>query len=286
MQSIQLVLPLFGATDTQSPQPPLKRKAPTRSPLQKPGPPSGSVYADGALRQTLVGSQPVTYLFRRRRRKSIGFTIDQRGLIVSAPRWVTLAEVDDAVREKGPWIARKTDEWRAFEHRLASLDTAWEDGGQLRYLGESITIRLGSVTKTAHLDDSGLPWQLQLPLPTDSEPQNVRAMIENWLRARAGEVLAERVEHFAHRLGSAPSSWMLSNARTQWGSCNADGVIRLNWRLINLPMELLDYVVAHELAHLHELNHSPAFWAVVEQLLPGYQRAKDELNSMPEHLAL
>ena len=69
----------------------------------------------------------------------------------------------------------------------------------------------------------------------------------------------------------------LSNARSEWGSCNAKGEIRLNWRLVQLPPELARYVVAHEVAHLVELNHSPRFWALVETLHERHREARREL---------
>ncbi len=72
----------------------------------------------------------------------------------------------------------------------------------------------------------------------------------------------------------------LSNARTQWGSCNQKGEIRLNWRLVQLPPRIADYVVAHEVAHLVELNHSPRFWALLEKLLPGHDDARRELDAL------
>jgi hypothetical protein len=70
----------------------------------------------------------------------------------------------------------------------------------------------------------------------------------------------------------------LSNARSEWGSCNASGVIRLNWRLVQLPPALAEYVVAHEVAHIVELNHSARFWAVVERLLPGHAALRRQLD--------
>ena len=76
-----------------------------------------------------------------------------------------------------------------------------------------------------------------------------------------------------------PSAVKLTNARTEWGSCNHKGEIRLNWRLIHLPPSLAQYVVAHEVAHLVELNHSPRFWAVVEALFPGHVHARREIGN-------
>ena len=72
----------------------------------------------------------------------------------------------------------------------------------------------------------------------------------------------------------------LSAARTRWGSCSLRSGIRLNWRLIHFPADTVDYVVAHELAHLREMNHSPRFWAVVGEIYPDYQAARDELKRL------
>ena len=97
-------------------------------------------------------------------------------------------------------------------------------------------------------------------------------------RAWQGRALvAARVAQYAARLRVQPTV-RLSNAKSEWGSCNAKGEIRLNWRLVQLPPALADYVVAHEVAHLVELNHSTRFWSLVESLLPGHDALKRELD--------
>jgi predicted metal-dependent hydrolase len=280
--AMQLVLPLFAPPDTGIKPGTKTKKGPRPTP-------TNTVNRDGVKRHTVVRGEPVYYLFKRRPRKSIGFTIDQRGLIVSAPRWVSMAEVDDAVIEKSGWISRKLLEWEAFETRRAQLDTTWEDGGSFRYLGEPVLLSLNQngETEPALSEDSNGSLRLTVGLaPNACAPENVRIIVESWCQSRARDLLGQRLDHFAALLGQGPKRWHLSSARTQWGSCNAHGVIRLNWRLIHLPMGLLDYVVAHEVAHLRELNHSAAFWQVVEDLIPDYEQARETLNAMPEHLAL
>jgi predicted metal-dependent hydrolase len=83
---------------------------------------------------------------------------------------------------------------------------------------------------------------------------------------------------FAERLGVRMTRLSLSSAATRWGSASADGRIRLNWRLVHFATPVIDYVVTHELAHLREMNHSPAFWAVVRTALPGYEQARGALR--------
>ena len=97
-------------------------------------------------------------------------------------------------------------------------------------------------------------------------------------RDEAWTLVAPRVATYARRVTHAPPTVRLSNARSEWGSCNAHGEIRLNWRLVQLPPALAEYVVAHEVAHLVELNHSPRFWALVETLLPGHAALRRELE--------
>ncbi len=278
--ALQLVLPLFGnARDREIARP--EPSAP-----RKPAMPPKELAKGETTRQIWLGQRRLDYIFKRRPRKSIGSTIDRRGLIVSAPRWVTIGAVEQAILEKESWIGTKLSEWQSFEARLAELRTEWGEGGRLRYLGKTLLIRLDEACGNPHLNMNAMPWELHLPLAQTAAPDDVRRTVDHWLKRRAQELLANRIGFYADRLGQHPSAWRLSSARTLWGTCTQDGLIRLNWRLIHLPTELIDYVVAHELAHLKELNHSARFWRTVGQIMPGYERAKDRLSQMPEHLAL
>lgn len=100
-----------------------------------------------------------------------------------------------------------------------------------------------------------------------------------WYNKQAVTCFNKRVEWYANMLGVPAPSVRLSRAKTRWGSCNSHGVIRLNWRLIQMPIHLVDYVVAHELAHLIEMNHSPVFWHLVKSIFPDYQAARLELKT-------
>ncbi|MCB1945628.1 MAG: M48 family metallopeptidase, partial [Thauera sp.] len=115
----------------------------------------------------------------------------------------------------------------------------------------------------------------ELLLPAGVDPQ--RALVRA-LRARALAWYRGRVEEFCHRLGVPVSAVSLSSAATRWGSCSTRSGIRLHWRLIHLEPALIDYVVAHEVAHLAEMNHSPRFWAVVERLYPDWREARAALR--------
>jgi predicted metal-dependent hydrolase len=106
----------------------------------------------------------------------------------------------------------------------------------------------------------------------------LRDAVQSWLQRQARRVFEERCAHFAPRLGVRVRRLALSSATTRWGSASADGSIRLNWRLVHFAMPVIDYVVAHELAHLREMNHSAAFWEVVRSVVPDVDRVRARLR--------
>jgi hypothetical protein len=120
-----------------------------------------------------------------------------------------------------------------------------------------------------------------------ARPQaDLAALARRALQRRAMEHFAPRLRVTVAQLGRSMPPLALSSARTRWGSCSARSGIRLNWRLIHLPEPLIDYVIAHEAAHLVEMNHSPRFWGVVESLCPDWQHARTELKRQGADLPL
>jgi len=120
--------------------------------------------------------------------------------------------------------------------------------------------------------------RLKVSLPRPDNHGAVRALVRHWLKTQTLELLAPRVAHYAARVGLRAPALGISNARTQWGVCTAGGSIRLSFRLAHLEPELADYVVAHEVAHLVELNHSKRFWQIVETLYPDWRAARHRIR--------
>ncbi len=243
-----------------------------------PGPVGRAPSAAGSMHVARLCEQWLRYELRRSRRRTIGFVIDERGLRVTAPRWVSLDEIDSALQDKANWIVRKLAEWRAHQARRDRLEVRWEDGAPLRYLGETLTMCVaGNARRTERVGD-----RLVVGLPAQARAEQLKDRVQCWLQARAREVFSERIDRFGERHGFTPRRWSLSSARTRWGSCSADGSIRLNWRLVHFPIDIVDYVIAHELAHLRELNHGARFWQIVGDLFPEYERARAWLRRFPE----
>ena len=264
----QLQLSLF---DVEPPQP--VAPAPAVSPPPAEPPRSAGV----SRRELLLEGQPVSYVLRRARRRSIGFSVSAEGLSVAAPRWVTIGEIERALQAKAGWILRKLVEQRERERRLQAAAVVWGDGCSLPYLGQPMTVRLApDLGGRAHFDDASRHLHLALPHAAGSD--ELRTAVQSWLQRQARGHFEQRCQHFAAALGVSYTRLSLSSAQTRWGSANASGAIRLNWRLIHFAPPVIDYVVAHELAHLREMNHSARFWAVVGSVLPDYEQARARLR--------
>jgi hypothetical protein len=238
-----------------------------------------------AQRSISLGGFAVGYEFRRARRRSIGFVVGVEGLSVSAPRWVALSEVEQALQAKAGWILRKLHEQNERAQRLQAAKVVWRDGTTLPYLGESVILLLDARISGVQLNADGqaLPGvprlTLHVGLPQTASQEQIREAVQSWMQRQARRLFEERCQHFAPRLGVRVRRLSLSSAATRWGSASADGSVRLNWRLIHFALPVIDYVVTHELAHLREMNHSAAFWEVVRSVLPDYEHHRGALRA-------
>lgn len=230
------------------------------------------------LRKILIRDTVLEYELRRSSRRSIGFLIADQGLRITAPRWVTLAQIEQAILEKQQWIFAKLREKQERVTRRSQPAMRWEDGARLPYLGGHLTLRLTQGRRLVLSHDIEQA-SLIIAVPPDADEQQLKDKVRSWLQHEARRVFLARLPVFAEKLGVQYQSMHLSSANTRWGSCTAQGKIRLNWRLIHFSAEIIDYVVAHELSHLREMNHSPKFWATVESVLPDYELAKRQLRA-------
>jgi len=237
------------------------------------GPDTGRPRDEGQTRRIMLSGQDVDYRLIRARRRTIGMQIGLSGLTVRAPRWVSIREIESTLTERDKWIVRSLAEWRA--RRRDVLPRAWKTGAPILYLGRELTLTVHPARKREIAADL---LNLSVLHPAAEDERQVAAFVGRWLRDEALRLLTPHVADFASRVTPEAPTLKLSNARSEWGSCNQHGVIRLNWRLIQLPPDLALYIVAHEVAHLVELNHSPRFWNLVETLFPGHAEARRTLD--------
>ena len=213
----------------------------------------------------------IRYRFARSKRRTIGLTVDASGLSVRAPYRVPRREIEAVLHEKRHWIVSRLKKWSVVPPP-PTVDGS--SGEVLPLFGEPVTLHL--LDGRPSVDRNGACVVVSTPLPRRAGI--VLELLLGWLKQQALAALAPRVVHFAARLGLAPPPVSLSRARRQWGACTESGAIRLNWRLVHLPPALADCVVAHEVAHLVELNHSNRFVNLIGTLYPDWRYARGQIE--------
>ncbi len=227
----------------------------------------------------------VSFRLERSRRKSIGFLVGADGLVVRAPGWVPLREVDAAVQEKAAWIVAKLQQFKERQTEQFQKAIEWRHGAEVPFLGRTVQLCvLERGVGRVHGQDLAPEQVLPVTVPPGASVTQVRDAAQVWLKKQAKTLFEARLHHFAPLLGVRWQKLSLSSASTRWGSARTDGHIRLNWRLIHLPISQIDYVVVHELAHLREMNHSPRFWETVGEVMPDYAQRRKALRQAPVDL--
>lgn len=230
-----------------------------------------------ANRECRLGDVVVAYEFQRGQRRTIGLNVGAQGLSVRAPRWTPLGEVEAFVRSKAGWVLDKLRLVHESQ-RNAPLPQVWRDGATVPYLGRLLVLVLDPSHAFQGAGAVQQDERLLVGLAHGAAPERLRDTVHAWWMREAKRIFTERLEHFGPRLGVRHTRLRLSSAGTRWGSASADGSIRLNWRLVHLSLDMIDYVVAHELSHLREMNHSPDFWGVVHSVMPDYEQRRQALK--------
>lgn len=226
-----------------------------------------------------LDGQPVEYVLRRSMRRTRAMlSLSDRGLVLAVPVRMPARAVQTFLEHSHSWLRRHLPRWRAnsLPHpELAALQ-------RVLWQGESLAIDLvaGSSARAEKADD-----RVIVAVPDPNDPTQVRGTLRSWIQGEALRSFEARARHLAPCIGVGMPPIKLTSARTLWGSCTPAGLIRINWRLLQAPQHLADYVVAHELAHLVEANHSARFWAVVERGYPEHRAARRELTEWQRRLA-
>lgn len=198
------------------------------------------------------------YSIQRSRRRTLVITVSEGKVMIKAPTGISDATIAAFMENKRGWIEKKLQaqadpKFSQIRSGLKILDAGQEKqvvfGGQKNF----------ETSDTFFLKD-------------------FRAVRKYFEKTR-GWILTEMLYEFSKKVGLVPQGAALHDFKARWGSCDAEGKIKLNWRLTMLPSSLRDYVLIHELCHLREMNHSAAFWRLVAQYCPNYKTLRKELKS-------
>lgn len=225
---------------------------------------------DAVAAKIRTSSSGIEYRLERGRRKSIGLIITADGLLIRAPGWTPLYEIDAAIAERQTWIVNALARQQARRAQLAQH----RDGGHVLFRGNKLKMEL----RPGLFDSLDLSETHCIVTTAGNPPEAAAVFAASALDAEFKRIAKRELPALAHRMaadaGLPLKSVSISSARTMWGSCTSDGRVRLNFRLIQLAPNLMQHVVAHELAHLVEFNHSKRFWSIVEQLDPDTKAHK------------
>lgn len=211
------------------------------------------------LRVVTVGQQryPVDIVRRRGARRYVVRIGDAGSIRLTVPYGSTIRGGLAFIDQHRDWIARQ------MGRRLASA-ARWHAGGTCVFRGDPVTIEVEGGRVRFGSEDAG-PVRFG---------HGLRPQIVDRMRAIARTELPERCAHFAARHGVRVNRISVRNQRSRWGACSSRGTITLNWRLVQAPIEVRDYVILHELAHVSVPNHSRAFWRRVAELCPDWRDAE------------
>lgn len=218
------------------------------------------------------GNTAILYSIQRsdRRKKTIGISVDARGVKVTVPKNTDNSSLKQLVHKKAPWICDR------LSHIQELLETTspprqFFSGESIRYLGRQYRLQRLNESTEVSLNGSFLK------IPDLCDFDLIRQQVIDWYIQKAIEQLPKRVEIYRRRFGLPMPPIFIRSQRKRWGSCNSRGELRLNWKIIMTSMSLIDYVVVHELCHLEHLNHSKAFWQRLGQIMPDYLQRKEKL---------
>ena len=216
------------------------------------------------------------YELKRTKRKTIGIKITTEGaVIVMAPSYVSEREIKKVLKTKENWVEKKKIEIKKAKEQMAG-DLAFLKE-RLFYLGQLYQVDV--VLEPEFLKPSvGLYGEKIYIMVPSFEEKEMKMMLEQWYRMEAKKIIVDRVALYQEQIGVLVNQIRIKEKKTRWGSASSKGNLNFNWKLVMAPLEVLDYVVIHELCHLKEMNHSSAFWKLVKQYDPDYKEHRNWLK--------
>jgi hypothetical protein len=236
--------------------------------------------------QVQWGTTAIPYEIRRSgARVTVSIAVEPSGdVVLTAPRTAGIDRLDRLVLTKAPWIVEKrkgrSERPPAPGREFISGETFLYLGRQYRLRIEADPARIGPLT----LEHGWLRICVPDLLEEQHRPGYVRAALLDWYARRAKVRLPERVTHWAEKLRVPVPRVLVREPKKRWGSCHPSGIVRLNWRIVQAPLGLVDYVVAHELCHLLHEGHGRRFWATLGAAMPDYEARRASLSELGARL--
>ncbi|MBI4406547.1 M48 family metallopeptidase [Candidatus Micrarchaeota archaeon] len=215
-----------------------------------------------------LGDEAIVFtLHRRPKTRRVSLHVNWEGLRVTAPRFASARKVVAIVQEKRNWV----DKWMRF-YAAVSKPPVLQHGSTISYLGEQCVVLFARSNREKVELNKGI---LTLFLKNEA---NAAKVLEKWFRKKAGELVTQRVGLLSNILGLQVNCVRIKRHRSRWGSCSSGKNLNFNWRIVSAPLDVVDYLVIHELVHLRHFNHGREFWQEVRRFCPAYEEREKWLG--------
>jgi predicted metal-dependent hydrolase len=229
------------------------------------------------LLQHELSGLPFAFALRRSARRSLSIEVVNAQVRVRAPLFLAEADIERFVRAKSLWVQRTLVQQT---QRLSALPLySFADGSHITFLGEPLRLVVQQGLKADIVRKGAELWVHLGGRSKLSAALQTRNLVAEWFQRQAMVLLMSKTRDACSYLGVAHSGLSLKATRSKWGHCTPQGAIQYNWQIMLAPEAIVDYLVAHEVCHLVHLNHSPAFWALVQSLCPDYQQRRAWLKA-------
>lgn len=226
------------------------------------------------------GTKEISYLLTHSsRRKTVNIIVESGKVFVVIPQGVSKIQYESLIYKKAPWILKQLTDFEEISLNIQKLK--FQSGEKLPYLGRHYRLKVNKESvKEVSFIFSQSRFIATVPLNTNLADQREKIFphYKKWIQDKGYQVAQKRIPHFTERLGISPTALSVREMVKRWGSCTAQQKIFLNWRIFLAPVTIVDYVLAHEVAHLKEMNHTHAYWETLRMLIPDYEERKEWLR--------
>jgi predicted metal-dependent hydrolase len=200
------------------------------------------------------------------KRRTVSLMVNREGqVVVRAPKHAPLRFIENLIEQRRNWIQK------ALEHQSKNKPKQFVEGELFLYLGKEYPLHVvDGYRSRVVFEDAFYISQVKLP--------QAKKLFQDWYKQQAKEILLERVKYYSDLLDVQFKKITIRDTSSRWGSCSSSGSINFSYRLVMAPLEILDYVVIHELAHTKHHNHSKEFWGMVGEYCPDYYQKRKWLH--------
>lgn len=208
----------------------------------------------------------------RARRMSLRFHIEDGNFELVVPKLILKFEINRFLKKHSSWIEKQ---WLKLEKQIKKKPKPkYETGDKFYYLGEEVELIVRPTEKKrpiARIRENKMIVNLYHKISKEDGIKTVKKTLEVFYKSKAEEVIHDRLQYFNEYYKLKYNRVTMRNQKSRWGSCSIRKNLNFNWKLVMAPIEVLDYVVVHEMCHLKEMNHSVRFWKLVSEKMPDYK---------------